>query len=1064
MKKYMISFVSMCQILLLSLCIGSIISFVPFGNVRSAYASERVAENAVELKKEAPSDLKELQAASDEQLDQWVHLQKFDGRSYDYVTPQKPQGSYQVCWAFAATGLAEISVLRQGLAPNYDKFTLDFDDLHVAWASKNMDKSSNPLNLMKDDVSNVSVDWNEGDSVYTALYSMTDGYSPILQQNDGQFKTNMASEFIAEQVIRVEPSREAIKKAILKYGGVAFSYEPGTYTNYMCRKASGTSHVSVIVGWDDNFDKDKHPFLPDKPDNNGAWVVKNSWSVEGADKVGDIGACYLSYEAHIGYRFAVDMGLKSDYPNIYQYDGSSVDSHASVSDIEANAAIFEAKLSDSTKQEYLKAIQVGFNAQDVDLQIEIYKLDSVNPGNVNDEINDPTKGKLLHKQSVRFAKDGFYIIPLQKEILLEQGEYFSIVLYDINGKNLKVICAVDATSTNDMTYYRVNNEWRSYKYSASFLYANRADINQTARIRAITDTRVRTVSESDKDLKFARIELANRLFLYRKGYTQTPQITVTLGAQTLQQGVDYRVEMENNIKPGTVKVTIRGLGDYHGTRITKFEIAKPYSPENLPGKEITVYKNTIRLHDIKLPYGWVWIEENQQLEEGKHEFNMKYGGEDKDYFINLYYGVIVNKLNEDPPDRISLNSADIVIDGTYTYTGSPIKPGVTVSLNGKILIEGMDYTISCTDNTNAGTAHVTISGIGLYKESRTQTFTIGKAQCPPNMPQAEMEASRKAATLSEIAHLLPTGWTWEAPQTPITDGMTANAVYEDKANYENHTATITVRQVSQVDIGSLNADYDRETETVYNGSPICPKVYIRDGNVLLTENVDFTVEYQNNTEVGEGKIIVTGTGDCYYGEITLTFSIKKADRNGFSVEIDDWTYSTSPATPTIHGENENGNVIYSYSSTRDGSYKNTRPTDAGTYWCRAEISASKNYNTAVAYKQFEIFKAEKPDIPSQLSDITVPSSAAHYRDIELPEHWTWKTPDVSLSESNTATIVYDDSRNYEQTEFVIKLHFESAPTEPANMDPVIYGVAGGIGGVSIVSVLAYVLIKRKRVL
>ena len=56
----------------------------------------------------------------------------------------------------------------------------------------------------------------------------------------------------------------------------------------------------------------------------------------------------------------------------------------------------------------------------------------------------------------------------------------------------------------------------------------------------------------------------------------------------------------------------------------------------------------------------------------------------------------------------------------YDYTGKEIKPAVTC--DG--LTEGIDFTVSYKDNTNAGTAQVIITGIGNYSGTYTLEFTI----------------------------------------------------------------------------------------------------------------------------------------------------------------------------------------------------------------------------------------------------------------------------------------------------------------------------------------------------
>lgn len=77
----------------------------------------------------------------------------------------------------------------------------------------------------------------------------------------------------------------------------------------------------------------------------------------------------------------------------------------------------------------------------------------------------------------------------------------------------------------------------------------------------------------------------------------------------------------------------------------------------------------------------------------------------------------------------SLKLAAITLENSsYTYTGTEIKPKVTkVTVGDKTLIETEDYTVSYSDNVNAGTAKVTITGAGNYTGTKEETFTIDKA-------------------------------------------------------------------------------------------------------------------------------------------------------------------------------------------------------------------------------------------------------------------------------------------------------------------------------------------------
>ena len=67
----------------------------------------------------------------------------------------------------------------------------------------------------------------------------------------------------------------------------------------------------------------------------------------------------------------------------------------------------------------------------------------------------------------------------------------------------------------------------------------------------------------------------------------------------------------------------------------------------------------------------------------------------------------------------------------YTYDGSAKTPAVTSVKDGSTTIPSGEYTVSYSNNTNAGTATVTISDKtgGNYQVSGTKNFTINKVPC-----------------------------------------------------------------------------------------------------------------------------------------------------------------------------------------------------------------------------------------------------------------------------------------------------------------------------------------------
>lgn len=61
---------------------------------------------------------------------------------------------------------------------------------------------------------------------------------------------------------------------------------------------------------------------------------------------------------------------------------------------------------------------------------------------------------------------------------------------------------------------------------------------------------------------------------------------------------------------------------------------------------------------------------------------------------------------------------------TRAFTGKPLTQALTITYDGKKLVNGRDYTLTWKNNKNIGTASVTIKGKGKYNGSVTKKFRI----------------------------------------------------------------------------------------------------------------------------------------------------------------------------------------------------------------------------------------------------------------------------------------------------------------------------------------------------
>ena len=75
------------------------------------------------------------------------------------------------------------------------------------------------------------------------------------------------------------------------------------------------------------------------------------------------------------------------------------------------------------------------------------------------------------------------------------------------------------------------------------------------------------------------------------------------------------------------------------------------------------------------------------------------------------------------PGKTSIGDASVQVFNPI-YTGAALTPKPTVKVGATTLREGADYTLSHKNNTNAGTASVTVTGKGNYTGSRKATFRI----------------------------------------------------------------------------------------------------------------------------------------------------------------------------------------------------------------------------------------------------------------------------------------------------------------------------------------------------
>ncbi|MEQ2383561.1 S-layer homology domain-containing protein [Lachnospiraceae bacterium CLA-AA-H58] len=173
-----------------------------------------------------------------------------------------------------------------------------------------------------------------------------------------------------------------------------------------------------------------------------------------------------------------------------------------------------------------------------------------------------------------------------------------------------------------------------------------------------------------------------------------------------------------------------------------------------------------------------------------------------------------------------LNNATVNVNGTYTYTGqaqTPTAGDVVVTLGGRT-VPSDQYTISASDNMNAGqaTATVTAKAGGNYTGSASGKFTIEMAD--PTYTTPTGLTATYGDTLKDV--LLTDGWAWNDLNTSVGNvgENTFPATYnkDSSGNYNPVQQNLTVKVSPASYKITLTGQADSPTQITLNEAVVEP--------------------------------------------------------------------------------------------------------------------------------------------------------------------------------------------------------------------------------------------------
>ncbi len=244
-------------------------------------------------------------------------------------------------------------------------------------------------------------------------------------------------------------------------------------------------------------------------------------------------------------------------------------------------------------------------------------------------------------------------------------------------------------------------------------------------------------------------------------------------------------------------------------------------------------------------------------------------------FISYDYSKMADELKYikriDDDEFITVSSI-----AAQKYTGSAIRPSVTIKDQGKTLTAGTDYTLYYTSNTAPGTASITIVGKGNYSGVRTLNFTIKASYSYYHVIETSVRYRTGPGTSYSVAGTFKknqnvkvlkgysksaNGYTWYAVMIG-SNTYYAASMYLKKGKYVSNTKSINADSIT----------VSRISNKSFKGSAIKPSPTIKDGDTKLVKGTDYTLSYKNNKWPGTATVTITGIGK-YSGTRTVTFKI-----------------------------------------------------------------------------------------------------------------------------------------------------------------------------------------------
>ncbi len=406
------------------------------------------------------------------------------------------------------------------------------------------------------------------------------------------------------------------------------------------------------------------------------------------------------------------------------------------------------------------------------------------------------------------------------------------------------------------------------------------------------------------------ISMSETIFDYDKdGVLIDNYLTITVGGVELDYGTHYEITYTNNDRVGQATAIISGIGEYYGAVEKEFTIEKA----SISNAVITI-AHPDDLDMAQHEYTGAPIIPDITVMVGDDELVMN-----TDYYLeydpdNINIGEVTVKVigygnytdEKESPDKFkivgrNLAGADItLLNATpeeLVYTGSEIRPGVIVRIDGRTLVENTDFEVQYFSNIYAGVATVRIVPVSdQYSGSAIKTFEI---------TQATNRITQEPAI---------SGWTWSYDPSELSAELETIFGEPQYSVYTEETCSVADKRVvapcSAADLPEAMKDLDAgsyyllaEVAETVNYTGVFKIVPFTIARADITGSATVDLEYTK----------IAWDGDSHTPAVALSFNGKTLDPSDYSVDYGNNTVDEGTKTITITGiKNCSGSVTAEY--------------------------------------------------------------------------------------------------------------------------------------------------------